>query len=236
LVWILPLGVLAQNQAEGVTPLPTWEFRAPELWRAVGEGPPGGVITLPLGQASRACTFQHVHGRALLGGMVEGLPPLLPPEHVEFVEGNGLLTQLLSLSRGQDAAIDVRQGDLDALQSAGLSMVVVDGPSAQRARRLAGMDLKRRLTEAFGAPVVDGADGALWHLPKTGAPGVAPTGGVKLIELGPSGPPPSQGSAGSAPQQGPQQQGPPQQGPPQQGPPGPSRLGPPPPQPPGGSP
>jgi len=232
IVWLLPLGVLAQNQAEGVMPLPTWEFRAPELWQAVAKGPPGGVITLPLGQASRACTFQHVHGRALLGGMVEGLPPLLPPEHVSFVEGNGLLTQLLSLSRGQDAAIDVRQGDLDALQAAGLSMVVVDGPSVQRARRLAGVDLKRRLTEVFGPPVVEGADGALWHLPKTGAPGVAPTGGVKLIELGPSGPPPSQGSAGPS-QQGPAQG--PQQGPPQ-GPPGPSRLGPAPPNPPGASP
>ena len=144
------------------------------------------------------------------------------------MEGNGLLTQLLSLSRGQDAAIDVRQGDLDALQAAGLSMEVVDGPSVQRARRLAGVDLNRRLTEVFGPPVVEGADGALWHLPTTGAPGVAQTRGVKLIELGPSGPPPSQGSAG------PSQQGP-AQGPPQ-GPPGPSRLGPAPPNPPGASP
>lgn len=230
LVWLLPLGVLAQHQAEGVTPLPTWEPRAPEVWRAVAEGPPGGVITLPLGQASRACAFQHVHGRALLGGMVEGLPPLLPPEHVTFVEGNGLLTQLLSLSRGQDAALDVRQDDLDALRAAGLSMVVIDGPSAQRARRLAGVDLKARLSAAFGAPVVDGADGALWHLPTTGAPGAAPTAGVKLIELGPAGPPPAQDPSGRQGQPG--QQGP--QAPP--GPPQPSRLGPPPPNPPGASP
>ncbi|MCK6520581.1 hypothetical protein L6R49_03980 [Myxococcota bacterium] len=236
LVWLLPLGVLAQSQAAGVTPLPTWAFHAPEHWRAVAEGPPGGVITLPLGQASRACAYQHVHGRALLGGMVEGLPPMLPPAHVAFVEGNGLLTQLLSLSRGQDAALDLRQDDLDALRAAGLSMVVLDNPSAQRARRLGGIDLKGRLSAAFGPPVVEGADGALWHLPETGAPGAAPTAGVKLIELGPAGPPPTaaeQGPAASGPPRGPPQGAP--QGPPQ-GSPQPSRLGPPPPNPPGASP
>lgn len=193
LSWIVPASVFVHNHLSGALPLGSWAWQRPHVWEEVARGPEGALVVLPLLDAARAVPAQPFHGRPMLGGMGEQIPVFLPPALVELVEGNGLLRQLLALSRGQTQAVQVHQQDLDALRTAGFAQIVLDVASQERSARARSLDLSGPLERALGAPLYTGPDGAVWALPERGLPGPAPALQVRVIEIGPPGDDPKGG-------------------------------------------
>lgn len=192
LTWLLPVGVMAQVGLSRL-PLGSWDPTPPAVWQAVQATEGQGVIVVPLLESPLSCAWQPFHGKRLLGGMGENQPWFRPPVFEAFIEGNGLLMQLWLLGRGEDQRIEVVQQDLDGLREQGLDLVVLDAGAWAHAPLAGAVDGRRRLVEAFGEPLSEGASGALWRLPTQGRAG-APRSYGPLRSEGPPGGPPAGGA------------------------------------------
>lgn len=175
---LVPLGLAAQLAARG--PMPTFSLPTPALWAEVARGE-GALLVLPLMHAGESCRWQARHGRPVAGGMVEGLPWAWPAAFRTWFEANPLLLQLYGLADRRVTALDVRQGDIDALRADGFTQVVLDASAWRRWGRSGEADARRVLEAAFGPPRHQDQDGALWDLPLRAPPGRAtPPAGVRL--------------------------------------------------------
>jgi hypothetical protein len=181
--------VLAQGWLT-VLPLGTWSIEKP-LWDAVAEQAGPGILVVPLLQSGTSVSQQPFHGRRMLGGMTENLPWTWTMEFRNTVDGNALLSTLDRYSKGTDRALPVYQQDLDALRALGVDTVVLDQSTLERLpdRIRYAVPLEQRLTEAMGAPLYAGPDGAIWSLPERGQPGAPPDipGSIWLDDIAPDG-------------------------------------------------
>lgn len=190
--WLVPAGILAQLWSTGGLPLGQWVFRPPEIWQRVSERPETGAIAVvPLLGSQRTCAWQHLHGRALLGGMLENQAGALPPAQRTFISESPLLVDLWALGRETESIAAPWQVDLDSLRASGFDTVVLDRAAWAEGPPRRG-NPERALTRALGAPVASTDDGAIWLLPDTGRSGV-PTGTGSFRLEGPPGPDPRGG-------------------------------------------
>lgn len=167
MVWLIPLGVLAQLWVRGVAPLPVWEPTTPPHWQALAEdSDSGAVIVVPMDHGQLASQYQRVHGRPLLGGMIEDQPWRHPEEWTAYVRSNRFLKSLRAVSYGQDVPIDLDDDALRTLRADGFDRVVFDRASWVNARRNASVDPVSRLRETLGAPLMESTSGAVWALPE----------------------------------------------------------------------
>lgn len=167
--WLLPLGVAVQLYATGGLPLVHHAEEIPDHWRALDEvAAEGGVIVVPIGHAAESIRAVHLHGRPLLGGMVEGLVWARPPAWTERIETNAVLSQLARVSRGEVTTLVVPDSDLQAVRALGFRTVVADLGLVQRSPGGDPAAVRRVLTQALGAPLYDDGVGLIWHLPTQG--------------------------------------------------------------------
>jgi hypothetical protein len=192
LPWVVPAGLVAQLWSTGALPLGTWRFAPPAVWEAVAERPETGAIAVvPVLGAQRTCAWQHLHGRPLLGGMLENQAGALPPEQRAFIGASPLLVDLWALGRETEQVAQPWQEDLDRLHAAGFDTIVLDRDAWGEGPPRRG-DPERAISRALGAPLVSTEDGAVWRLPERGRGGT-PTGTREFQLEGPPGPDPKGG-------------------------------------------
>ncbi len=183
---LLPAGVLAQQLVVGQLPLSTWAFPVPAVWQAVADLPPPSgpeaIVVLPLMRAPNSVAWAHLHGRPLLGAMVENQPWFIPPAQRAFLDASPLVHDLWALSQGGRTPPALWQADLDRLAEAGFAWILLDRRSWRRNPPSAAYDPEPMLSAAWGRPVWTGPDGALWRLPATGQPGPAPERGPLVFD------------------------------------------------------
>ena len=167
MVWVIPVGVVVQLWVRGATPLPTWTPSIPEHWQALADDPePGAVIVVPLDHSQLASQYQRIHGRALLGGMIEDQPWRHPDAWQAYVRSNTVLQGLRAISYGQDTAVTLDQEDLTLLYRDGFRRIVFDRASWNNAQRQRSGSPEVRLREAFGRPLFESSSGSIWSIPE----------------------------------------------------------------------
>ena len=185
--------MVVQQWTSGAIPLGQWSFSPPEIWTEVAQRPEKGAIAVvPLLGAQRTCAWQHLHGRPLLGGMLENQAGALPPEQRTFIAESPLLVDLWALGRDAESLARPWQSDLDSLRAAGFDTVVLDRAAWDDGPPRRG-DPERALSQALGRPVASTPDGAIWLLPEAGRPGT-PTDTRTFQLEGPPGPDPKRGT------------------------------------------
>ena len=165
LVWLIPVGVVAQLGLRGQIPLEAWTPSVPAHWAALAETEgEEAVIVLPLHAAQLAGQYQWVHGRPLWGGMVEDQPWTHPKAWTEYERGNAFLSGLRAMSYGRTSSIKLSEEDRTALIADGFGWVVVD-ETAWTTRGLRGkVDPVFALRSVLGEPVHASKDGKVWRL------------------------------------------------------------------------
>ncbi len=177
---LIPAVLLAQLFVQRTLPLPSFAMPVPALWSEVARGE-GALIVVPVMHAPGSCRWQAFHHRAVVGGMAEGLPFAWPAAFRAGFEGNALLLQLLAMGDGKLGALDLRQGDVDALIGQGFTQIALDLEAWRRWGRGGGIDPLKVLRASLGAPLYEGPEGALWTLPTSALSGHAtPPAGTRL--------------------------------------------------------
>lgn len=164
-VWLIPLGVVVQLWVRGVAPLGTWAPTVPEHWMALANDPePGAVIVVPMHQGQLASQFQRVHGRPLLGGMIEDQPWRHPAPWKSYVNGNDFLLSLKAISYGRDVPLVLDAESLSLLRNDGFTRIVYDHSSWMNSPRRTEHRPDEKLRAAFGPPLFESQTGAVWAL------------------------------------------------------------------------
>ncbi len=174
-------GLGAQLAAFQLAPFPSWDASVPAGYRCLAgrlpheaAGTPGALIELPYSWNQAHLHFQQVHGRPILGGMLENNPTFTPAESVTFREDNTFVRALLDVATLQVGELpDWDDADREAVHALGYRYVVlqkdalVGGPqdglqsASTRARMRA---IRMALTDMVGPPIYDDARIAI-HAP-----------------------------------------------------------------------
>ncbi len=170
--WIAATAALAGGwwlhlHRERLAPFGTWDAAVPAGYRCLAEGPPGAVIELPYAWTQAHLYYQTVHGRPILGGMIENNPVFTPEGLRELEEDNSFVRWLFAVSRGETPPPRPDPADVEAVRELGYRYVVMqrdalvierdddslmDNAIRRRARRLEG-----ELAEVLGSPVYSDA-------------------------------------------------------------------------------
>jgi hypothetical protein len=173
--WLLPVGVAAHLWWTGLAPLPHHPEEIPKHWTAVDRvAAQGAVIVLPIGGAAESIRALHLHGRPLLGGMVEGLVWARPPSWMLRISQNSFLAQLALVTRGEVSELVLVDADVQAVRDLGFRTIVLDLDLVRRSPRGTPMAARRVLTESLGPPLYDDGNGVIWHVPTHGSEPNAP--------------------------------------------------------------
>jgi len=169
--WLVPLGVMAQLWVRGDAPLPTWTPSLPAHWQALtADSVEGAVIVIPMDYGQLAGQYQWVHGRPLLGGMIEDQPWRHPPEWTAYIRSNPFLLSLRSVSYGRGVSGKPDAKSVSELQRDGFSHIVYDHRSWVQSQRKATSEPLADLVSLLGDPGFASADGAVWRLSDLGDP------------------------------------------------------------------
>ena len=169
--WAVPLGVMVQLWVRGDAPMATWTPSVPPHWQALAsDTEPGAVIVIPMDYGQLAGQYQRVHGRPLLGGMLEDQPWRHPPEWRAYVAGNEVLRRLRSVSYGQGELGEPSAAAWAQLESDGFSHIVYDAESWVKSQRRADVHPAAHLRSSLGEPDFESPSGMVWRLPSTREP------------------------------------------------------------------
>jgi hypothetical protein len=149
-----------------LSPMPISVLDIPPVVYCLAEGE-GAIIDLPYGDRPERLLYQTVHGRARLGGMLEGNRVFVPDTHARFLEEDPAMKALVGIAQGEvlcreEQALEClprpTEADLQGLWELGFRLVVVDraglggqtGAGGQvKAERRARLELR----ELLGRPV-----------------------------------------------------------------------------------
>jgi hypothetical protein len=164
---------------QGLLPMPAFEAGLPAVYRCLADpgGPVGAVIELPFGRSQAHLWYQALHGRPILGGMLENQPAFQPPQAVAFRTENRFVAGLISAAASGDEPAFWPQADFDAAGALGYRYVVLLHDAYVIAGDEVGLRLGRSrlrrsaaaLTVALGAPLWEDGRASLWA-PWGGAP------------------------------------------------------------------
>ncbi|MDP6935390.1 MAG: hypothetical protein QGG40_20890, partial [Myxococcota bacterium] len=168
----LGLGLLGTFGLElrdmGYAPFPTWNSAIPEGYRCLAQGPEGAIIELPYARSQAHLYYQTVHGRPILGGMVEDNPIFTPAEQRSFIRENTFVDLVMTV--GSNARVEgfPDEEDRQAVYDMGYRYVVVQhqhyASNAPKSRLIdvtlteQTRGMTRRLTELLGRPVYTDPD------------------------------------------------------------------------------
>jgi hypothetical protein len=184
LVSLTGLGLMGfELSRSSLIPMPISELRIPDVVDCLAEGE-GAILELPYGNRPERLLFQTVHGRARLGGMLEGNPVFVPEEHTWQLKEDPAMRALVGIADGgrlcqEDAMAGSsclpRPGaeEIDALGEQGFSLVIVDrnglgGATGAGARLDAERRARLQLRELLGEPVFMDS-GSVVYLPWDGS-------------------------------------------------------------------
>ena len=158
----------AELKADGYIPFPTWSASIPTGYACLAQGPPGALIELPYGKSQAHLYYQTLHGRPILGGMVEDNPIFTPAEQRDLIKTNSFLHLIMTLGDDARAAGSYDEKDRAAVHDLGYSYVVVEHAGYVRGEPKSHLidvnkseqasALHRRLTAMLGAPVYTDPD------------------------------------------------------------------------------
>ena len=169
LTWLLPVGVAAHLWWTGRAPLEHHVEQVPEHWARLDNiAAEGGVIVVPIGRSAESIRAVHLHGRPLLGGMVEGLVWARPPAWSRRIESNSALAQLALVSTGQVDRITWVDSDVQAVRDLGFRTIVADLDLVGRVPGGRPEHVRSVLTEALGRPLYSDSHALVWHFPTSG--------------------------------------------------------------------
>ena len=163
--WLVPMGVMVQLWVRGDAPFGTWTPTVPAHWQALTSDPTeGAVIVIPMDYGQLAGQYQWIHGRSLLGGMIEDQPWRHPAEWTAYVRSNAFLLHLRSVSYGQGSPSQPDAEAVADLQRDGFSHIVYDHRSWVQSQRRASTKPLDALLGSLGSPIFASTDGAVWRL------------------------------------------------------------------------
>ena len=162
---LVPVGVMLQLWWRGTVPLSVWTPTIPDHWAELEKlEDRDAVIVFPLHGSQLAGQYQHIHGRALWGGMVEDQPWAHPKSWSDYEQLSPLMRSLRALSYGQQAQVDLREADISRLQEDGFGWVVYDAQSWARSRWFGTLNPLASLHSSLGEPVFQSESGVIWRL------------------------------------------------------------------------
>ncbi len=161
---LLLVGWGANLHNAGLAPFPTWDGRVPAGYRCLAEGDDGAaLIELPFAWTQAHLYFQTVHGRPLLGGMLEDNETFTPPEFTEFRQGDPMVGKLLG---GDPTGFDWSEEDEQHVEELGFRYVVVQKDAWYRPEDPEGVGRLELLMETlelrFEEPIYDDARVAIY--------------------------------------------------------------------------
>ncbi len=181
--WIQRAAVVALVVGQGwhlhtekLLPYPTWDATVPAGYRCLAEGPPGAILELPYSWTQAHLYYQTVHGRPLLGGMIENNPVFTPAELTALREENSFVARLIAVASGgiEADAEDVRDQDRQDFVDLGYRYVVLQEDALvmksearsmlDNALRTRSRKLRRELGDLLGRPVYDDARISIYDL------------------------------------------------------------------------
>ena len=165
LVWVVPLGVVAQLALRGRIPLDSWSPSLPDHWAELAALPGSeAVIVLPLHGSQLSGQYQWLHGRPLWGGMVEDQPWNHPKAWVEYERKSPFLSGLRALSYGREVTLKLEAEEALGLNADGFGWLVLDH-SAWSAKGLgATSQAEAEISRVLGGPVHRSSSGLVWRL------------------------------------------------------------------------
>ncbi len=154
-------------------PFPSWDATVPAGYRCLAEGPEGAIVELPYAWTQAHLYYQTVHGRPMLGGMIENNAVFTPEEATELYEDNTWVKRLRSLARVEREAEDTwDEADGEAMRELGYRYVVVQKDAyhiPERTDTLLDNAMRTRMRRTFrgvqqmlGAPVYEDARVAIF--------------------------------------------------------------------------
>ncbi|MCK6502216.1 hypothetical protein L6R53_02225 [Myxococcota bacterium] len=177
---VLVAGQGAHLRAGQMLPFPTWDATVPAGYRCLAHGPPGAIIELPWSWTQAHLYYQTVHGRPMLGGMIEDNVLFTPPELSALRQDNALLAWLLASPTSRGALPPEAEAGRAELLDLGYRYVVLQedalvlesGPRSRldNAVRSRARELRRSLGDALGPPAWDDARISIYTLDGSGSP------------------------------------------------------------------
>lgn len=157
----------AELRAAGHVPFPSWDATVPAGYRCLADGPQGAVIELPHAWTQAHLYYQSVHGRPIMGGMLENNPVFTPPEVVTLRQDNTFVATLATASRlGADAEPFTAE-DKQAVYDLGYRYVLLQkdahvrppraGSRHDNVQRTRLRRLQKGMRRMLGEPVYDDA-------------------------------------------------------------------------------
>ncbi|MBN1335061.1 MAG: hypothetical protein JXB39_03775 [Deltaproteobacteria bacterium] len=150
---------------ERIVPFPTWDARVPSGYRCLAEGPPGALIELPYAASDAHVYYQTLHGRPILGGMIENNPSFTPPETSALLRDNGWLAELLRITGTTHEVTAWSEADREAIRDLGFRYVILqkdaftatDGSGSFHAEvaRTRQRQVRKALLPLLGEPVFE---------------------------------------------------------------------------------
>lgn len=123
---VLTLAWGASLRGEGLLPFPTWDSTVPAGYRCLTQGPEGAIMELPYAWTQAHLYYQTVHGRPIMGGMIENNAVFTPEEATELFTENTWVRRLRALSRVErDADESWEPADGEAVRELGYRYVVL---------------------------------------------------------------------------------------------------------------
>ncbi len=171
-VGILVVWSLADLRGSGLLPLPSWDPQVPAGYRCLATGPEGALIEIPYGSTQVHLVYQTVHGRPILGGMLENNPVFSPPQAVALREENTFVATLLATTSARSGPAEWTEADRQAAADLGYRYIILqkdalhhgdDGSDlARRVRRTRLRRVRWALQALVGAPIYEDARTALF--------------------------------------------------------------------------
>lgn len=123
---LLAGGWLWHLRGQELTNMPSWDAAVPAGFQCLAQGEEGAVIELPYSWTQAHLYYQTLHGRPILGGMIENNPVFTPDESVKLRQENPFVVNLLQLARVETE--DLRPwtpADRDAVGALGYRYVLL---------------------------------------------------------------------------------------------------------------
>ncbi|MCK6503109.1 hypothetical protein L6R53_06895 [Myxococcota bacterium] len=155
-------------QRNELLPFPAWDATIPAGYRCLVQGPPGALIELPYAFTQAHLYYQTVHGRPILGGMIENNPVFTPTESVALRQDNTWLRRVLAIGSSLRTVDEGwTEEDAQAVRALGYRYVVLQKDAFDEQLAAGGLlseaikarrrMLLRDLQRMIGRPVYDDA-------------------------------------------------------------------------------
>ncbi len=148
-------------------PFPSWDATIPAGYHCLADGPEGAIIELPYAWTQAHLYFQIIHGRPIMGGMLENNATFTPDEFAALKEDNRFILTLLSLTKMENVELETEEGDLQEVYDLGYRYIVLQKDAFYQKVQGAGLldnamrtrmrTMRKQLRSHLGSPVYDDA-------------------------------------------------------------------------------